>query len=269
MLNDCKMIVTCGYLLNSIQVTSFTEKSLQETKHVIMEDFVRAICKINENIVLMGLNNGKLIECKLQLNKTSFKYNKIRFIYAHSSSISIIEYDPHLNIIITAGDDSYIYIRKYNDFELLTVINIDSSFKILSVKLSQLNCLYVLVCDTAIQNASNMKVIGYTLTGIEFGRSEYGLYTNMEILPNSNVILGCFDDTCTYNGEKTNISNHVHILHGSHLTQLGRLKILNEENKLVFIKYNAVSKVLFCFFINCFQGLEILNDSMTENIMFN
>ena len=214
MLNEYKMIITCGYLINSIQVTTlFNEKAIHETKHFIMEDFVRAICKVNENMLLMGLNNGKLIECKLQLNKMSIKYTKTRFIYAHESSISIIEYVPYLNIIITAGDDNYIYIRKYNDFELLTVIHIDSSFKILSIKLSQMNCIYVLVCDTTINSANNMKVIGYTLTGIEFGQSEYGLYTNMDVLANSNVILGCFDDTCKCNNDNTHITNsHLHIL---------------------------------------------------------
>ena len=271
MLNEYKMIITCGYLINSIQVTTlFNEKAIHETKHFIMEDFVRAICKVNENMLLMGLNNGKLIECKLQLNKMSIKYTKTRFIYAHESSISIIEYVPYLNIIITAGDDNYIYIRKYNDFELLTVIHIDSSFKILSIKLSQMNCIYVLVCDTTINSANNMKVIGYTLTGIEFGQSEYGLYTNMDVLANSNVILGCFDDTCKCNNDNTHItSSHLHILHGSHLTMLGNLKLNTENNKLLYIKYNVNNKLLYCFYNNYFQGIEILNDTMLENIMFN
>ena len=133
-----------------------------------------------------------------------------------------------------------------------------------------MNCIYVLVCDTTINSANNMKVIGYTLTGIEFAQSEYGLYTNMEILPNSNVILGCFDDTCTCNNDNTHMTNsHLHILHGSYLTMLGNLKLHTESNKLLYIKYNAINKLLYCFYNNYFQGIEILNGTMLENIMFN
>ena len=267
MLNSFSICVTCGYLSNAIQITLLKENNVQESTYVVMEDFVRALCKITENTFLIGLNNGKLIEHKLTFTANQMKVSNERFVYAHLSSISIIEYVQRLNVIVTVGDDNYIYIRKYFDFELLSAIKVSNNFKVLSVKVSNVNCVYVLVFDQLKDN-KNVMVIGYTLNGIEFARSEYGLFTNMEILENSNVVVGCSDEICQP-AEQKRKGSHVHVLKGSYLTMLGSLRIKqSEEMKLTFITYNNVKKILYCFFNDETKVFQILNEDEGEAIMF-
>ena len=252
-MNKQKFIVTVGYLSNAFQLYDLSDKD-KKYKFYIMEDFVRSICKTSEHVFLIGLNNGRLLEYEIQYkhNDTTFMSHECkckRFIYAHSSSICVIEYIPRLNIIITVGDDNYIYIRKYFDFELLSYISLDSKYKVLSLKVSDVNCVYVLVYDKT-QSVNKMKVIGYTLTGIEFAESEYGMYTNMEITTSNNVILGV-DGTATQSNSNDNKKkmNHIMVLKGCSLERIGYMRLMGCEKKsVVYVKYYAKKKMLFYYF---------------------
>lgn len=253
-MNKQKFIITVGYLSNAFQLYDISDKD-KKYKFYIMEDFVRSICKTSEHVFLIGLNNGRLLEYEIQYkhNDTTFMSHKCkckRFIYAHSSSICVIEYIPRLNIIITVGDDNYIYIRKYFNFELLSYISLDSKYKVLSLKVSDVNCVYVLVYDkTQSASANKMKVIGYTLTGIEFAESEYGMYTNMEITTSNNVILG-IDETATQsNSNDKKKMNHIMLLKGCSLERIGYMRLKSCEKKsVVYVKYYAKKRMLFYYF---------------------
>ena len=271
MLNAFSICVTCGYLSNAICITRLKENNVHDSTYIIMEDFVRAVCKITDTTFVIGLNSGKLIEHKLTLNNNNsvkpITPTPERCIQAHLASISIIEYIPRLNVIITVGDDNYIYIRKYFDFELLSVIKVNSNYKVLSVKVSIVNCLYVLVYDQC-KDGKNVMVVGYTLNGVEFARSEYGMFTNMEVLENSNVVVGCCDEMCQP-AEQKRKGSHVHILKGSYLTTLGSLRIKKSaEMKLTFIKYNSVKKILYCFCNEETKVFQVLNEDEDEAVMF-
>ena len=269
MLNAFSICVTCGYLSNAICITRLKENNVHDSTYIIMEDFVRAVCKITETTFMIGLNSGKLIEYKLSLtnNNNVKSTTRERCIQAHLSSISIIEYIQRLNIIVTVGDDNYIYIRKYFDFELLSMIKVNSNYKVLSVKISNVNCLYVLVYDQ-VKDGKNVMVVGYTLNGVEFARSECGMFTNMEVLENSNVVVGCCDEMCQP-AEQKRKGSHVHILKGSYLTMLGSLRIKKSaEMKLMFIKYNNVKKMLYCFFNEETKVFQVLNEDEDEAVMF-
>jgi WD40 repeat protein len=253
-MNKQKFIITVGYLSNAFQLYDISDKD-KKYKFYIMEDFVRSICKTSEHVFLIGLNNGRLLEYEIQYkhNDTTFMSHKCkckRFIYAHSSSICVIEYIPRLNIIITVGDDNYIYIRKYFNFELLSYISLDSKYKVLSLKVSDVNCVYVLVYDkTQSASANKMKVIGYTLTGIEFAESEYGMYTNMEITTSNNVILGIDETTTQSNSNDKKKMNHIMLLKGCSLERIGYMRLKSCEKKsVVYVKYYAKKRMLFYYF---------------------
>ena len=66
----------------------------------------------------------------------NIKIRRERYIQAHQGKINVIEIDKRLGIIITTGDDNYIFIRKLNDLELLLPIKIKKKYSILMLKIS-------------------------------------------------------------------------------------------------------------------------------------
>ena len=80
-------------------------------------------------------------------------------------------------------------------------------------KISSYNFLYVLCLNKLI----NKKIIfGYTLSGIKFGKSEYGLYDNINISDDGNII--------TMNNKKEFI-----ILSGDNLSKIN----ISENEKII------------------------------------
>ena len=150
------------------------------------------------------------------------------YIQAHNGKINIIEIDKRLGIVITSGDDNYIFIRKLYDFELLLPIQIKMKYSILMTKISSYNFLYVLCFN----KANNQKIIfGYTLSGIKFAKSEYGFYDNINFTRDGNVL--------TMNNKKD-----LTILSGSDLRKLNNIddnetiKIINEIKYTNWIQYD-------------------------------
>ena len=173
--------------LNKVKIYSF-----------ICEDFVTCCCCISSNAFIIGLNNGKLIYYILKNEQKKNNFNKkkvetkdeinikkIKYIQGHFGKINSIEIDKRLGILITSGDDNYIFIRKLYDFELLLPIKIKSKYNILVTKVSSYNFLFVLCFN----KKNNKKVIfGYTLSGIKFAKSEYGFYDNINFDEDGNII---------------------------------------------------------------------------------
>ena len=190
--------------------------------NIFYDDFITCIKgrNINEydNIFYTGLINGKLTEWEiipfLDINiknkKKSIKsiYNfeikEKKHVYAHKSSISAIEIYSKQKIIITAGEDKFIYIRKIFDFELMTAIDLTYSFgnPIVSqylnifpsmVKISDLNLLFVMIYD---YHSKNFFIRGYNLNGIFFAQTEDMLFednlqiNNFSFTKYSNLIVG-------------------------------------------------------------------------------
>ena len=185
--------ITCRYLDNSFKVHMMKEGELLSKEYsVYTEDFVNAIEIENNNLILIGLRNGKLIEYSVDVQNNVPVFKENRYLLAHEGKIRVIEYNKRLNIIITAGDDNMIYIRKAYNFELLTIIKVDKGFKIVNCKLSELNFLYVLCCNYSSKDQKNI-IIGYTINGIEFARSQERYYTNFDILQNGNIVTALSD----------------------------------------------------------------------------
>ena len=154
----------------------------------------------------------------MDLNQIEIKVNYEKIIQAHKGSINVIEVDFRLGIIITCGEDNYIQIRKLYDFELLTPIKIKDKYIINLAKISPMNLLYVM-CLNKINNHSI--IYGYSLSGFQFAKSEYGYYSNIDFTKTGNIVslLNRMD---------------IAILNGSNLK---RIKIkANEPNYKEFIR---------------------------------
>ena len=213
-------ILTCRHYDFSFKIYYYIKRKEFIIKHFsyICEDFVSSCSCISSNSFVIGLNNGKLICFKII--SSNYKYNaknlitsieninirRERYIQAHQGKINIIEIDKRLGIIITAGDDNYIFIRKLYDLELLLPIKIKKKYSILMVKISSYNFLYALCYN---QLNDKKRIFGYTLSGIRFAKSEYGSYNNINFNEDGNIIT--FD-------QKT--EKNIIILSGSNLAKI-------------------------------------------------
>ena len=157
------------------------------------EDFVTSCCAFSNDSFLIGLKNGKLVKGKViendyyenEFDKIEISINYEQYIQGHIGSINVIEVDYRLGIIITGGEDNYIYIRKLYDLELLTPIKIKDKYLITMAKISPMNLLYV-ICLNKLNNHSI--IFGYTLSGIQFAKSEYGYFTNIDFTKSGNIV---------------------------------------------------------------------------------
>ena len=198
-------ILSCRYLGNYFNI-----QNIEKNINIFCEDFVTCI-KSNSNEFFdnfyTGLINGKLIEWEITSN---LDVKEIKHIYSHSSSITAIEIYNRQNIIITAGEDKFIHIRKRFDFELLTAINlnycfgnptISQNFNIFPslIKISDLNLLYVLLYD--LDSETNF-IRGYNLNGLYFAQTDKNLrkdsqnkkmiINNFSFTKNSNLVIGFY-----------------------------------------------------------------------------
>ena len=176
------VILSCRYFGNYFKV-----QTSSKTLNIFCEDFVTCIKGRNftkgDNIFYTGLINGKLIQWQVVCN---LKIKTVKSIYSHNSSITALEIYQKQKIIITSSEDKFIHIRKIVDFELLSVIDLTSSFgnPIISqspnifpslIKVSELNLLYVLFYDYDLK--TNV-IRGYNLNGIFFAQTDYTKFTN-------------------------------------------------------------------------------------------
>ena len=138
-------LISCRYIDNSffIQTFSFDKKKLNQNKQrkVYCDSFVSAVCKINDELFLTGQSNGKLSLWNI-INVDQLKV--IRCVFAHKGPITVVEYDLRLNIIITGGEDHFVYIRKEETFELLTVIEMEKYQIPYLIRVSEFNLVYIM-----------------------------------------------------------------------------------------------------------------------------
>ena len=205
------------------------EKKIIQEKKVLCEDYVNAIREISNNSFIIGLKNGKIIEYEI---KNDHYIEMKKYIFSHLSSIKIIEIDNSqfsLNIIITATNKE-IFVRKLYDFELLTVINIETNYKIQMIKLSPLKLIYVM-CKG---NDNKSYIFGYTLTGIKFAKSKGNFYNNFIFTNNGNLIVEYLDN------------GYIDILNGSDLEYIfERKETITKSGIIYFDKNDSTFYMIF------------------------
>ena len=200
-------IITCRYLGNFFKV-----QNNEYFIDVFCEDFVSCIaCKkdldsplIEDEVIYTGLINGKLIvwHIKATLND----YNKInvnerKSIHCHKGEITCIEIYNNQNILITAGEDKMIFIRKTFDFELLTAIDltycymnpiVGQKINIIPtlIKVSELNSLYVLLYNF---DTGKSFIRAYNFNGLFIQQSDEQYYMNICFTKNSNLLVSYYN----------------------------------------------------------------------------
>ena len=196
-------IVTCRYLGNIFKV-----QTSDYCIDVFCEDFVSCIaCRkaldsviIDDEVIYTGLKNGKLIEWYIKQNLND--YNKINIkernnYHCHKGEITCIEIYHNQHVLITGGEDKMIFIRKTYDFELLTAINltycymnpiVNQKTNIIPtlIKVSDLNCIYVLIHD--FDNGLSF-IRGYNLNGLFIKQSEEKNFMNICFTKNYNLLV--------------------------------------------------------------------------------
>ena len=220
--------ISCRYIDKSFKIHRFPKNKYKEKKEkkenkdnninmpisFICEDFVCSCCVLSFCQFLIGLKNGKLIQFYLEKQENNNKkksneeniekYQLIieKYIQAHKGGINVIEIDKKNGILITCGDDNYIFLRKLYDFELLSLIKLKSKFIITMARVSPLNFLYI-ICFNKEKRSSI--IFGYTLTGLKFAKSKYGFYDNIDFTLNGNIVtLVDHKDLCILSGSNLN-----------------------------------------------------------------
>ena len=215
-IGNIKYIISVNHIDSSIRFYNCVKK---ESIRFLVAEYACSICKLTDNEFITGHKYGKLMHWKFNddNNTNTIKMKLKRSVYAHRTEVVIIKYHSDLNVIITAGNDNCVYIRKNHDLELLCEIKVnDVNLKIRDLKYTNLNMLYVLCCDK--DTIKDNVVIGFTFNGIEFARSKRGGYKNMNVTRDGNVIVN-------------DVSNkRVNILKGGELDELGGFVIKNYRN---------------------------------------
>ena len=200
-------IITCRYLGNFFKV-----QSSEYFIDIFCEDFVSCIaCRkaidspsIEDEMIYTGLRNGKLIEWCIK--DTLNDYNQINVkernnLHCHKGEITCIEIYNNQNILITAGEDKMIFIRKTFDFELLTAIDltycymnpiVGQKINIIPtlIKVSELNCLFVLLYN---YDTGKSFIRSYNFNGLFIHQSEEQYFMNICFTKNANLLVSYYD----------------------------------------------------------------------------
>ena len=186
-------ILNCQYFFvgrnddNSLKIYSFNEKQKEFTnfpKKIKIESFISTLYKINENNFISGHLNGRIMEWEINNN---LQLTIKRDIFAHNDTmICAINYINKHNILATSAEDGNIYIRKYYNFELLTIIKLSKNEYANEILLSNYDMYYILKF-----NKNNMKFNFdiYSINGINIIQKNCDLYIqNFYCIDNGKII---------------------------------------------------------------------------------
>ena len=239
-IGSIKYIISVNHIDSSIRFYNCVKK---ESIRFLVAEYACSICKLADNEFITGHKCGKVMHWKFNddNNTNNIKMKLKRSVYAHRGEVVIIKYHSDLNVIITAGNDNCVYIRKNHDLELLCEIKVnDVNLRIRDLKYTNLNMLYVLCCDK--YTTKDNVVIGFTFNGIEFARSKRGCYKNMTVTRDGNVIVNDIS------------SKRVKILKGGELDELGGF---------VIKRYRNVCYEWICYANQCMYAL-VNNDNRND-----
>ena len=175
--------------------TIFNQKG--NYKSYLTSSLITCIIKGPRYYFLTGHIDGIIIEWKINFKKEEgtnyvnledIKIEKKREYIAHKKNVNGIYYSKLLDLIISSGDDK-IYIRKYYDLSLLSVINIENK---LCIELKINHChLYILLYNEIVKSYI-IKI--YSLNGILVGESDYCLINNFDVDRDGNILIGYFKE---------------------------------------------------------------------------
>ena len=237
--------------------TIFNQKG--ESISYLTGSLITCIIKSKGYNFLTGHVNGKINEWSINIkreegtnyiNLEGIKIENKREYIAHKKSVNFIYYSLLLDLIISSGDDK-IYIRKYYDLSLISVINIENK---LCINLKINYCyLYILFFE---KNKKSYIINVYSVNGTLVAQSDYGLINNIDIDNEGNILVGYFKEDkidiynpsiqkkiCEVKIETTSLKDKENIINK---------EVDNLEQKHIFqsFYYQQSNKCAYCSFSN-------------------
>ena len=188
-----ELIIFIFVHLTDNSFTIFNQKG--NKKSYLTGSLITCIIKGPSKIFLTGHIDGKINEWQIYykreegsniVNLEEIQIENKREYIAHKNSVNGIYYSFLLDLIISSGDDK-IFIRKYYDLSLLSIISIEYNICI-ELKLS-LCYLYILLFDSK-RKKYIVKV--YSMNGILVAQSDYDLINNIDIDSEGNILVGYY-----------------------------------------------------------------------------
>ena len=283
-------IVTCRYLGNLFKV-----QNSDYFIDVFCEDFVSCVtCKraldsslVEDVIIYTGLKNGKLIEWHIKQVLNDFGKINVKErnnLHCHEGEMICIEFYKSQHVLITAGEDKMIFIRKTYDFELLTAINLTYCYMnpIVSEKLnimptllriSDLNCMFVLLYNF---DTGKSFIRAYNLNGLFIKQNEEEYYMNICFTKNCNLlvsyydkdemrVLNCYD--LEYTNFYINLPKFVENIDKSNNNKKNKNE-KNEKNYLVWNDYDYNNHELILLFKDKFVRGNVKDKEEQINLEF-
>ena len=160
------------------------------SKKIKVDSFISTLHKINENNFFSGHENGRLMEWEVD-DKINLKIK--RDIFAHDNSmICSINYIKIHNILATSSLDGNIYIRKYFDFELLTIININQNEFVNDIIFSNYDMFYLLKFN---KHSLKFNFSIYSINGLKVISDNQELYINdFSTVKNGKILFTFFNE---------------------------------------------------------------------------
>jgi hypothetical protein len=252
--------ITCRYMDNSFKIhLALKDKPKKDYKSYsfICEDFVSCCCTVNPNKFLIGLKNGKLIQGSIYKEENDIKNKFDKQIQAHTKAINVIEINKRLGIIITAGEDNYVFIRKLYDLELITPIKIKTKYIITMAKVSPMNFLYIM-CFNKRKNKNKSIILGFTLNGLYFAKSKYNYYDSLDFTKSGNIVTFI----CRKEIEILSADKLQNILLNKENKDMKDIKNMNDlQNKI-----NGASWIVYNYFPRRYEDEPIINKIITFSI---
>ena len=222
-----------------------------------IESIISSIAKSKNYNFFTGLENGKILEFTLKdydpnnnsgnVNLNDLKIDLYRSYIAHKKRVSGIYYSELLGLIISSGDDRKIFIRKYYDLSLLTIINTEQKLCI-DIKINHYY-LYILL-----YNEENKKHIVEvrSVNGLLVANTDYNMYNNIDFDKDGNLLLGYAKDKkiVIYNPSITKKINEIDL---NQLTLVQKKKKETKEMKETFFlnfTYQSENSSVYCYFSN-------------------
>ena len=223
------------------------------------ESIVICVAKSRKNYFFVGLENGKILEihfvnidsssCSCNVNLNDLQIDLYRSYMAHKKRVSGIYYSELLGLIISSGDDKKIFIRKYYDLSLLTIINIGQNFCI-DIKINHYY-LYILLYN---EEKKSHIVEVRSVNGILVAKTDYNLYNNIDFDKDGNLLVGYAVDKKidVYNPAITKKIKEID------LNQLTLVKKKKKEIKEIKVEdtfflnfiYQSENSSVYCYFSN-------------------
>jgi hypothetical protein len=224
-----------------------------------VESIIISISRSAGNNFFTGLENGKILEFKIinleQCNNNglidvhALQIKLKRNFMAHKKRVSGIYYSELLGLIISSGDDHKIFIRKYYDLSLLTVINIDHKL-CMDIKIRH-NYLYILLYDE--EEKKNIVELR-SVNGLIMSNTVYNLYNNIDFDKDGYLLIGLAKEKIieVYNPALTKKIKDIDL---NQMTLQGEKKETKEikvEDTTFFLKfiYQRENSSIYCYFSN-------------------